>query len=170
MVLNSFQPVFREDARVLILGSMPGNASLNADQYYAHPRNVLWPILADLFHEPLPDSYGDRLTLLLQNKCALWDVLRHCEREGSLDSNIKATTEVPNDFVWLCSQLPKLQMIVFNGKKAEQSFRRHQRELFRDLEADIRFVSLPSTSPANAAFSYDEKLRQWSQAFSSLEN
>jgi len=162
-MLTSFAPVYRTDARIIVLGSMPGNASLDADQYYAHPRNQFWPMMARVFQFDLADTYAERLLQLKEHRCALWDALKHCEREGSLDSSIQLTSEVPNDFVWLLDQLPQLELIIFNGKKAEQSFKKHRVALLEPRLAALRTECLPSTSPANASLSFDAKYLVWSE-------
>lgn len=161
MLLESFPPCFSSDAKILILGSMPGQASLDANRYYAHPRNAFWSLLNDVYGG-LPDDYDERLCWAKSHKLALWDVLKHCEREGSLDASIKPLTEVPNAIGDLIQQAPKLQRIVFNGKKAEQAFRKHCKALL-DVDA-IEFLTMPSTSPAYAAKSYADKLLQWREA------
>lgn len=163
MQVFGFPPEYQEDAKVLILGSMPGRKSLDAHQYYAHPRNAFWPIMAKLYGTSLPEIYSDRLAILKSNRCALWDVLANCRREGSLDSNIDAQSEQANDFYTLFRKLPDLQLIAFNGKKAEQSFRKHFKSDIELLSSRYRFVALPSTSPANAGISLEEKYQIWSE-------
>ena len=147
--------------QTLILGSMPGVASLNAEHYYAHPRNVLWPILFAYLKLDLPTSFEQRYDIIKKHHLALWDVLKHCEREGSLDSAIDTKTETPNDIQDLVVQYPSITKILLNGKKAAQLFNKFVRP---NLPNTIHFYSLPSTSPANASMSYPEKAKAWHQA------
>lgn len=156
----SFPPVADPDARVLILGSMPGIASLQAGQYYAHPRNAFWPIMAELLGMPDGLPYGERLEHLRAAGIALWDVLQSCIRPGSLDTAIEEASIVPNDFGNFFARHTRVEQIFFNGSKAEQAFRRH---VLPGLECSARLVCqrLPSTSPAHAARGFEEKLRAW---------
>jgi len=137
---------------------MPGIASLEAGQYYAHPRNLFRPLIEDLFAvKNRPLSYCQLLALLADRKIALWDVLQSCVRAGSLDSAI--TCEIPNDFAAFFAAHPRITHIYFNGKKAAQSFQK-----FVDphcVPAAIMQTVLPSTSPANASLSYDHKRKAW---------
>lgn len=168
MLLESFKPEFHNDARILVLGSMPGKVSLDAQRYYAHARNLFWPMLSDILGEALPLDYGNRLHWLKDHGIALWDVLKHCERDGSLDSRIDRRTEVPNDLKGLIAQLPQLQLVIFNGKKAEQLFRRHFSNI--DFGGQLSMMGLPSTSPANAGMSYQEKVQAWREALTGRLN
>lgn len=161
---ESFAPICTTSAQILILGSMPGRASLRAAEYYAHPRNLFWRILADVHGELEPSCYSSKLDLLSKHNIALWDVLRFCEREGSLDSNIVGASEQANDFASFVQTLPKLKRIVFNGKKAEQSFRKHVVDTLLADQQAIELIGLPSTSPANASISYEEKFQRWEAA------
>ena len=151
----SFPPVARPDARVLILGSMPGQLSLAAQQYYAHPRNLFWPIMGGLFGADPALSYPERLQILQDHHVALWDVLQSCVRPGSLDSDIQC--EVANDFAQFFENHPHVAHIFFNGAKAESAFRRH----VKDYPSHLSLMRLPSTSPAHAALSFDEKRSAW---------
>jgi TDG/mug DNA glycosylase family protein len=151
--LTCFPPVIDERITTLILGSFPGEASLKAQQYYAHPRNQFWRLLSTVLDDNLTDlSYEDRLQGLLSHHVGLWDVLGACEREGSLDSAIR--NPQANDFSLLKHRCPKLRLVCFNGKtsgKFEADF----------LQAGFDTLVLPSSSPANAQLSFDEKLVQW---------
>lgn len=151
----SFPPVARSDARVLILGSMPGKASLDAQQYYAHPRNLFWPIMGALCGAGLDKPYPMRLQILQENHMALWDVLHGCVRNGSLDSAI--TDEVPQDFAAFFKAHPHITHIFLNGGKAAQAFKRH----VKNYPAHLVLTQLPSTSPAHAALSFEKKLERW---------
>ncbi|MGI5310661.1 DNA-deoxyinosine glycosylase [Rheinheimera sp. WS51] len=158
--LQGLAAVSSAQARVLVLGSMPGAISLQQQQYYAHPRNGFWPIMANLAGFPADLAYSERLTALLDAGVAIWDVIGHCQRQGSLDTAIK--NEQVNDFASFFSQHPKLQVIAFNGAKAAQSFKRHVLPL-QIVPTEIALINLPSTSPAYAALSLQEKLKQWQQ-------
>lgn len=156
-VLLSFPPVSAPDARILLLGSMPGKASLDANQYYAHPRNLFWPIMGELYGASPALPYGQRLEILLASGIALWDVIDTCRRRSSLDSDIREETPAPLDT--FLNDHPQITLIGFNGKKAEASYRRH----FPALAASNRhrLVLLPSTSPAYAGVPYERKLAVW---------
>lgn len=162
MRLSSFPPVVNAETRVLILGTMPGVRSLADHEYYAHPRNLFWPFMQELFGVPHHAPYEERLAGLLACRIGLWDVLKHCERDGSLDASIVKETEVPNDFPSLFRDFPNVRTVCFNGQKAAQSFRRHVvPQLPPDVVATLAHVQLPSTSPANAGQTWHEKLAAW---------
>jgi hypoxanthine-DNA glycosylase len=153
--LLGLAPVLDANTRVLVLGSFPGVASLRAQQYYGHPQNHFWKILGALWHLPLPSmTYPERVAALLDHRLGVWDVYGACEREGSLDANIR-NAEV-NDFAWVQRSCPRLEAIAHNGG---ESFRhaRHTEKL------GVPVYKLPSTSPANASWSFDRKLAAWSE-------
>lgn len=158
--LRSFAPAVRADARVLVLGSMPGQASLDAAQYYAHPRNAFWPIMGALFGAGPELPYAERLARLNAAGVALWDVIAACQRSGSLDSAITPDSIEPNDFAGLFRRCPQIRHVFFNGTTAETAFRRHVRSRVA-LPPDLGFTRLPSTSPAHAARGFDAKLAAW---------
>ncbi|MDT8990361.1 DNA-deoxyinosine glycosylase [Curvibacter sp. APW13] len=154
VLLTGLPPLVGPDTRLLILGSFPGGRSLQLQQYYAHPQNQFWKILQAIWPES-PDalcveSYEQRSNWLLARGLGLWDVYAACERAGSLDSAIRNAT--PNDIAAL--QLPQLRAIAHNGG---ESFKhaRHTRSL------GVRVYRLPSTSPANASWSFERKLAAW---------
>lgn len=161
--IRSFLPVADKHATALILGSMPGQRSLDKHEYYAHPQNTFWKIMGDLVgaHPSLP--YQQRLHALTAAHIALWDVLHTCEREGSLDSDIEQ--EEANDFAAFFARHPHITRVYFNGAKAEQSFKRFV--LGKQKLPPLEFVRLPSTSPAHAGMRYEEKLRVWDDAIGS---
>lgn len=151
---RSFPPVYAPDARVLILGSMPGEASLKAGQYYAHARNAFWPIMFSLWEEPPAAQYDQKTALLLRRRIALWDVASVCEREGSLDSAIRGAAA--NDFAWLFAVCSGIHTVFFNGQTAFSMYHR----LCGSVGADKRRVRLPSTSPAYT-LPFARKLEAW---------
>lgn len=158
--IQSFPPIADPNARILILGSIPGKASLEAGEYYAHPRNQFWPIIAELLQcGPLPD-YPSKAQALLDANIALWDVMQSCYRPGSLDAAIDKSSVVANDFQGFLAAHPRIQQIFFNGATAEQTFRRLA--LPDLLDTNLHLQRLPSTSPAHAALSLQQKLQSWS--------
>src|SRR5690606_28486851 len=150
-------------ARVVVLGSMPGVASLRQQQYYAHPRNAFWPIAASVFGFDARASYDARRDALVSAGVALWDVLQACERPGSLDANIDTASIVPNDFDAFFVAHPRIERVCFNGGKAAALYRRHVLPALT-LQRQLQYVDLPSTSPAHAAMSRQEKLALWQHA------
>jgi TDG/mug DNA glycosylase family protein len=158
---HSFPPIAGLSARVLILGSMPGLASLRAGQYYAHPRNQFWPIMGALLGRDLPRlTYPERVRCLLDADIALWDVLQSCQRPGSLDADIAPDSIVVNDFVAFFRRHPAIDQVYFNGAAAEKLFLRHGLTQLK-LLVQPRFLRLPSTSPAHAALDFGRKLDAW---------
>jgi hypoxanthine-DNA glycosylase len=157
-MLEGLAPVIAADTRLVVLGSFPGAASLAAQQYYGHPRNLLWRLLGALWDEDLASlGYPDRLAALRRHRVGLWDVYRSCEREGSLDSAIRAP--VANDLAQLTALAPRLQAVVHNGGESARS-----RRLTGQLGVAVH--TLPSTSPANASWSFERKLAAWREVFS----
>lgn len=156
--IYGFPPVYRSDAVVLILGSMPSVESLRQSFYYAHPRNAFWRIVSDIFGESLPVTVEEKKDMLLRHKIALWDTVGSCKRVGSLDSAIRSA--IPNDFSELFASCPKLQTIFFNGASAQKLF---VQMVNIDMPA-YRMIRLPSTSPAYT-LPYEKKLSAWKSAF-----
>ncbi|NTS78261.1 DNA-deoxyinosine glycosylase [Catenovulum sp. SM1970] len=161
---ESFNYIAKPDAKVLILGSMPGVKSLTEQQYYAHPRNAFWPIMAELFVFSKDLPYHERLSLLTRQKVALWDVLASCERKNSLDSDIVESSIEANDFNLFLAHHPEIKAIFFNGGKAWQSFKRYVQPQNLTLLAPIHLEQLPSTSPAHASIKMADKMKVWHQA------
>jgi TDG/mug DNA glycosylase family protein len=160
LLAHGFPPIASETSRILILGSMPGKVSLRQHQYYAHPRNQFWRIVGELLGFDPASSYQTRVASLRSAGIALWDVLRSCSRETSLDSAILASSVVPNDFADFLAEHPEIRRICFNGGTAEKLYRKHVRpRLATDL--GIEHLRLPSTSPAHAALPFSAKLSAW---------
>lgn len=152
-------PIVDKHCKILILGSLPGEASLKAGQYYAHPQNQFWPIMAAILQEELADSYTQRTAMLLKHKIALWDVIHFAEREGSLDANIQ--NAVPNDFINFFKKYPAINKIVLNGNEAEKHYKKH----FKELSIPFTKVRSSSPVPAKNINTLAEKIENWHQAF-----
>lgn len=160
--LRGLPPQIAPGCRVLVLGSMPGDASLGAGQYYAHPRNRFWPLMGRLCGVDAGQSYESRLHALHAAGIGLWDVIGECRRSGSLDAAIVRDTEVPNPITERMPEWPDLRAIAFNGGKAAEAFRRHvQPGLDAAYSQRIALLPLPSTSPANAAFGLERLMHAW---------
>jgi TDG/mug DNA glycosylase family protein len=157
----SFEVVAGADARVLILGSLPGRVSLERRQYYAQPRNAFWRIMAELAGASLSLWYEDRLRMLIENGIALWDVCASGERLGSSDSAIRLPTVRTNDFSSFLRAHTGVNLICFNGGKAKAIYDLKVRQDPRHLFERLRYAVLPSTSPAHAALTYEQKLASW---------
>jgi len=158
-LVRSFPPVAARDAEVLILGSMPGEASLAAGRYYAHPQNAFWPIMAALLQFDASAAYAARVRALRSSRIALWDVLQSCRRDGSLDADISREDLAVNDFGRFFRNHASIGRVYFNGAKAEQCYRRHVAPAL--VRAELRLMRLPSTSPAHASLSFRAKLEAW---------
>ncbi|WP_370979667.1 DNA-deoxyinosine glycosylase [Agaribacterium sp. ZY112] len=166
MLHSSFPPLYQESTEILVLGSMPGQVSLDAQQYYANRQNLFWSFVFACPRAELPNCYDQRIKVLFDRHIGLWDVLKHCHREGSLDSAISRSSEVANDLEVLVQSMPRLKRLCFNGKKARQLFDRHILKAGSFPVARYELVDLPSTSPANAAMSFETKALRWRQALS----
>ncbi|MBS1106683.1 MAG: DNA-deoxyinosine glycosylase [Deltaproteobacteria bacterium] len=160
MHVHSFAPIADASSQVLILGSMPGKASLLAGEYYAHPRNAFWKIMDALFAIDAAAPYERRVAALRERRIALWDVLASCTRATSLDSAIDESSIAVNDFARFLRTHVKIVSICFNGAKAEQLYRRH---VVPELAGggELQYHRLPSTSPAHAALSHADKIEAW---------
>lgn len=170
MHAESFAPVAGTAPRILVLGTMPGQASLKATEYYAHKRNAFWPIVLSVVNNTTPDyvsahqvTYSDRIQLLKKHHIALWDVLKSCERPGSLDSAISRQSERANPLLHWIEQNPSLKRVCFNGKTAAALFKRHITPKLNQAQKqlDVEYVTLPSTSPAMASLNLEQKTEQW---------
>lgn len=151
---EGFLPIERHDARVLILGSLPGCKSIAEQQYYAHTQNAFWPIMRELFG--VQGDYAQRCSQLMDSGIALWDVLGASIRPGSLDADIQIDSAIPNDFGRFMRQHENVGLIAFNGKKAQQLFKR-----LVPVVDWVQYVGLPSTSPAYASLAFSGKLAAW---------
>lgn len=160
---TGFPPSIDDKCTILILGSMPGVTSLERQQYYAHPQNRFWPLMAQLLENSpaAPAAYEDRLQMLLHHHIALWDSIDTCERSGSLDTAIRNIAA--NDFSAFLEKYPSIHTICFNGAKSFQTFKRYNKELLKNPA--IRFLPMPSTSPANARWHMDMLKTTWKKAF-----
>ena len=155
MICESFPPVAAPGARVLIVGSMPSVKSLADAQYYAHPRNAFWPILFTVFGRERTDDYEQKKRLIVENHLALWDAARSCEREGSLDSDMRKIEF--NDFAALFDRCPGIRVVLCNGGTAHRLF------LKTGCAGDRTVIRLPSTSPAYT-MRFEKKLEMWREA------
>ena len=154
---SGFAPIARKDARILVLGSLPSEASLRAGEYYAHPRNAFWMIMKEI--AGASGGYEDRCQALMDSGIAVWDVLASSVRPGSLDADIRLSSAVPNDFGRFFVEHGELQIVCFNGRKAETMFRRFVMPSL--LKCEVDFAVLPSTSPAYASVPVAQKLADW---------
>ncbi len=166
--VRSFEPIIGHQPRVIILGSMPGVASLEAVQYYAHPRNAFWPIIGELFGFDHAVDYEARVRQIESLPIILWDSLKACHRPGSLDSNIDDESAEANDFPWLLQQHPRIRAVFFNGATSEKYFRKLALPLLPQIDA-IELIRMPSTSPANAGMSFEQKLAAWRRLLDYLD-
>ncbi len=151
---RSFAPIVGAEPRILVLGTLPGEESLRRQEYYAHPRNLFWPIVFGLFGASPPAAYDQRLRLLAERGIALWDVCRAAERDASSDSTIRR--EVPNAIHQLTGEHPSIRAIAFNGSGARRLYDRHFKR-----RPELIYLALPSTSPAHARLGFAEKLERW---------
>ncbi len=154
-------PVSDADARILILGSMPGRLSLQAEQYYAHPRNLFWKIMAELLGFDVDAAYDNKLHILRSHNIALWDVMKSCTRNSSLDSDIVKSSIIINDFHDFFDRHPHVKAIFFNGAASAQTFAKKADASLLKKTKPMHQRRLPSTSPANASINYENKLAAW---------
>lgn len=160
MHCHSFPPIAAPDATILILGTMPGKRSLQERQYYAHPQNAFWGIMAEILGFEAASPYPLRVSQLEAHAVALWDVLKSCTRGSSLDSAIVSSTIVPNNFADFFASHPDIRRVCFNGAKAAELYARHVAPHL-PAQSTLELLQLPSTSPANARTARLEKLRAW---------
>lgn len=153
---TSFEPISNSETTILILGTAPGDKSIELGEYYGHPRNRFWKIISALTENDLPVTYTDKKTLLKKEGIGIWDVAHTVIRKGSLDNAIKS--EEPNDLDDFIKEHTKLKIIGFNGQKAEKLF-----DKYFDRKDNLTYISLPSTSPANTGFDFDEICEEWTK-------
>jgi hypoxanthine-DNA glycosylase len=158
-IKTSFLPISNPETEILILGTLPGEKSLQMQEYYAHPQNKFWRIIAAITNSNFPVSYCDKRDILIKHKIGVWDVVGEAKRIGSLDSNI--FDETPNDLDEFIANHKRLKVVGFNGAKAVKLFDKY----FGRYE-NIRYVALPSSSPANARISFDEICVRWQEILS----
>lgn len=161
-MIHSFGPIADENSRVLILGSIPGIESLRKGQYYGHDRNGFWHVIYALFEQEYEHDYEKRTEFLLRHNIALWDVIKSCDREGSLDAHIK--DPVINDFGSFFAQHPGIKSVFFNGRTAYGLFKKHIAFNFKG----VSFAYLMSTSPAHAV-TFERKLKDWRKVIDALK-
>ena len=152
-VVHSFGPLYNENSRILILGSIPSHASRKVGFYYGHPRNRFWQILAEAYGMPLPESIEEKKALVLANGLALWDVIQECDIIGASDSSVKNV--IPTDIPLILSQT-KVERILCNGSLSKKIYDKYQLE-----RTGTPAVKMPSTSPANAAWSLERLIGEW---------
>ncbi len=160
--VESFPPQIADGCRVLILGTAPSVRSLAMQQSYAHAQNLFWPLMSEMFDAGPELDYAERIRRLHQRGVGIWDVLASCERSGSLDSAIVRASEVPNDIAGLLASQPLIAAIALNGGHAQRSFRRIVFPMIDDSRrTSLTLLDLPSTSPANASMTRQDKREQW---------
>ena len=153
---TSFEPIENSEITILILGTLPSDKSLEMNEYYGHPSNRFWKIIATLKSKPLPLTYSEKKELLLKNGIGIWDIVQQAKRNGSLDTSIK--NEEPNDLNTFIENHKLLKVIGFNGKKSEALFNK-----YFERKKDFRYISLPSSSPANAGINFENICKVWQQ-------
>ena len=152
----SFSPISNHNTEILILGTLPGDRSLRSGEYFAHPRNRFWKIIAAITDKPVPEEYTQKLELLRRTRIGVWNVLHKARRKGSLDGAIK--DGVPNDLSAFIEKHKNLKVIAFDGQKAEALFNKHF-----SRRTDLTYVSLPACSPANARFNLVRLTEKWAE-------
>lgn len=150
---HTFEPIFDKNSEILVLGSFPSVKSRENNFYYAHPQNRFWRVVASVYSCPVPSSIEEKKNMVLSNKIAVWDVIRSCEITGSADSTIKSV--IPNDLSEILS-VADIKKIYANGKTAQSLYNKY---IKKNTGVDI--ISLPSTSPANAAYSLEKLIKEW---------
>ena len=162
-----FSPVANPDARILILGTLPGKVSLERHQYYAQPRNTFWKIMERLCGTPEHAEYEERIRMFLDHRMALWDVCAEAVRQGSLDTNIQPSTILANDFNSFLATHDQITLVCFNGSRAGKLFRRDALPTLSHSFSKLRYEVLPSTSPAHASMPFETKQALWMAAINS---
>lgn len=168
--LDGFAPIVSKNATVLILGTMPGAASLLKQQYYGHPRNAFWPIMNTLFAMPAELCYRERKAKLIDNGIAIWDVLQGCKRLGSLDSQIEPASIRINNFEDFFAEYSGIKQVYFNGAMAEKLYQKHSLPALYNRFSYLEYRRLPSTSPAYASLTVVQKTEAWKVITQSKSN
>lgn len=153
MIVHPIPPLYDENSEILILGSFPSVKSREECFFYGHPQNRFWKVIARILNENVPESVQQKKNMMLRHNIAMWDVIYSCEIEGSADSTIKNV--VPNDLSVILENT-KIKKIYVNGKKAEAMYKK-----YTEKKTGIKAIVLPSTSPANAAWSEDRLFEEW---------
>lgn len=159
--VTGFPPIADNNAVILILGSMPSVKSIEKQQYYAHPHNSFWFIMTRLLSSNTELEYAQKKAMLLHSRIALWDVLNTCQRKGSLDSSINGKSIVANDFNTFFNDHPLIKAVYFNGTRAQHEYNKHILPALDAKFSSIEYERLPSTSPAMASLSREQKLQKW---------
>ena len=159
---SGFPPIVGAAAEVLVLGSLPSRKSIEASEYYAHPQNAFWRIIGELFGARPERSYEARTESLKSNGIAVWDVLSSSIRPGSMDSDIDVSTAEPNDFPTFFECNSGIELVCFNGQKAARMFNDLILDRHPEMQSRLTLETLPSTSPAHASMSFEEKFAKWS--------
>lgn len=154
-VEHTFGPIYDKNSKILILGSFPSVKSREMQFYYGHPQNRFWRVLAFLLNEDIPNTIEDKKRLLIKNHIAVWDVIASCSISGSSDTSIKDV--IVNDFTDIL-QNSKIEKIFVNGTKAYELYRK-----YAENRTGIKAIKLPSTSPANAAWSFEKLCEAWGE-------
>lgn len=160
-IINGFAPIVSKSARVLILGSMPSTTSLAKQQYYGHPKNAFWQVMGALVGARPELDYQQRKQILIDHHIAVWDVLQSCIRPGSLDSNIDMDSIEVNDFVDFFSEYRSIKRVFFNGGAAEKVFNKQVLPKLDNRFGYLEYQRLPSTSPAHAGRTLEQKINAW---------
>ncbi|MEI6068287.1 MAG: DNA-deoxyinosine glycosylase [Methylococcaceae bacterium] len=159
--IDGFAPIVLGNASILILGTMPGEASLRRQQYYGHSRNAFWPIMSALYGFNPELNYQGRKEMLMENGVAVWDVLQSCNRLGSLDANIKQSTMVTNNFAGFFTEHGLIKHVFFNGRMAEKLYQKRILPALNQRFSYLEYRCLPSTSPAYATLKFEQKIEAW---------
>lgn len=158
---TGFSPIAAPDAEILILGSIPSVKSLEKQHYYGHPQNAFWWIMGEILEFDHTIDYELRKSQLIKNRIAIWDVMKQCNRSGSLDSAIIAKSIESNDFSAFFAEHQHIKKVFFNGTKAESEFRKRVMPILTAKFANISYKRMPSTSPAMASMTKSAKLAKW---------
>lgn len=169
-VIDGFAPIVSASAKILILGSMPSPASLAKQQYYGHPRNAFWPVMGELIGAGPELTYQRRRQILIAHRIAVWDVLQRCVRPGSADANIDMNTIEVNDFTEFFNRHRKIATVFFNGAAAANVFRKRVLPTFGQHFGYLQYRRLPSTSPAHAGMTLQQKIKAWEAILEAVVN